>query len=99
MRVMIRCHLDREAGNLAMADGSLAEVLGRVFDLIRPEAAYFLTEKDQRTFYAFADLTGPELIPQVAEPLFQRLGGSVEFIPVMTRDELAAGAQAWATAA
>lgn len=99
MRVMIRCHLDREAGNLAMADGSLPQVLGQVFGLIRPEAAYFLTENGQRSFYAFADLASPELIPQVAEPLFQRLGGSVEFLPVMTQDELAAGSKAWAAAA
>jgi hypothetical protein len=95
MRMMLKAQLDIEAGNLAINDGSIATVFDRVFGTAKPEATYFLTENGIRTVYAIFDMTSPEMIPALAEPLFQGLGATVAFMPVMTAEELQKGLQAW----
>ena len=96
MRMMLRTQLDVEAANLAIADGSLGGIFGQVFGTCRPEAAYFLTENGKRTVYAFFDMPSPDQIPALAEPLFQGLGATVEFMPVMNQADLEKGLAAWA---
>lgn len=95
MRVMLKAQLEVEAANLAIADGSINGVFEKVFDVCRPEATYFLVERGRRTFYAIFDMSSLEQIPVVAEPLFQSLGATVDFMPVMNQTELGAGLQAW----
>jgi hypothetical protein len=97
MRFMLRAQIGIEAGNLAIADGSIAAVFDKVFRICKPEAAYFLTDRGLRTACAIFDMDRPDLIPQIAEPLFQGLGATVEFMPVMSQAELGGGLQAWAT--
>jgi hypothetical protein len=96
MRVMLKSQLDVEAANLAISDGSINGVFDKVFGLCRPEATYFLTEQGKRTFYAIFDMTSLDQIPMLAEPLFQGLGATVDFMPVMNQAELGSGLQAWA---
>jgi hypothetical protein len=96
MRMMLKSQLDVEAGNLAIGDGSIGTIFEKVFAACRPEATYFLTEDGKRTVYAIFDMTSPDLIPVLAEPLFQGLGASVAFMPVMNQAELGSGLQAWA---
>ena len=96
MRMMLRTRLDVEAANLAIADGSLAGIFGQVFGACRPEATYFLTEEGKRTVYAVFDMPSPDQIPALAEPLFQGLGATVEFMPVMNQADLEKGLAVWA---
>jgi hypothetical protein len=96
MRTMMKAQIEVEAGNLAIAEGSIGPVLDKVLALCRPEAAYFLTEDGKRTIYAVFDLTAPEMVPQIAEPLFHALGATVDFHPVMIGSELERGIAAWA---
>lgn len=96
MRMMLRTRLDVEAANLAVADGSLPGIFGKVFGLCRPEATWFLTEEGKRTVYAIFDMPAPDQIPAIAEPLFQSLGATVEFMPVMNQADLENGLAAWA---
>jgi hypothetical protein len=96
MRMMLKAQLDIEAGNLAINDGSIAKVFDQVFGACRPELAWFLTENGLRTVYALFDMPSPDIIPALAEPLFQGLGATVSFLPVMTAAELEKGLQAWA---
>ena len=85
MRVMLKAQLEVEAANLAISDGSINGVFEKVFAVCRPEATYFLTERGQRTVYAIFDMTSLDQIPVLAEPLFQGLGASVDFMPVMIK--------------
>lgn len=96
MRMMLKAQLNVEAGNLAINDGSIATVFERVFGTCKPEATHFLTENGLRTVYAIFDMPSPEMIPALAEPLFQQLGATVAFMPVMNQSELQAGLEAWA---
>ena len=96
MRTLLKVSLDTPAGNSATQDGSIGRIIGSVAEMIRPEAAYFMTELGRRTAYFFFDLQNASQIPQIAEPLFHGLGAEVEFVPVMNLDELQAGLKAWA---
>jgi hypothetical protein len=53
-----------------------------------PEACYFLPEQGVRTGYLFLDLADPADMVRLSEPLFDSLGASVEFLPVMNLDDL-----------
>jgi hypothetical protein len=97
MRMMLKFHLDTETANLAINDGSLAATLGRVFADCRPEAVYFLTEDGRRTGHVYFEMTSPDQVPRLAEPLFQAMNATVDFIPVMNQAELETGLQAWAS--
>lgn len=96
MRMMMKSQLEVEATNLAIADGTINQVFDKVFATAKPEALYFLTEGGRRTAYAIFDMTSPDVIPMLAEPMFQSLGAEVAFYPVMTADELQKGLAGWA---
>ena len=98
MRMMLKAQLNVEAANMAIADGSIASVLEKVMAICRPEASYFLTEGGLRTVYQIFDMTAPDQVPQIAEPLFHAFGATVEFRPVMIAPELQKGIAAWAAA-
>ena len=96
MRMMLKAQLNVDAGNMAIADGTIGPVLEKVLGLCRPEAAYFLTEGGRRPIYVFFDRASPEKVPEIAEPLFHAFGASVDFRPVMIAPELQKGFAAWA---
>ena len=91
MRTYLRVNVDVEAGNEAIANGSMAEIVSNLLGRIQPEAVYFGEEDGERTFHVFFDLPDPSLIPVLAEPLFQQLHARCSFKPVMSLDELQQG--------
>ena len=98
--MLLKAQLDTEAANRAIADGSMPEAMERIMDMLQPEAAYFAPLDGKRTALIVFDLKDPSQIPVVSEPFFNVMNAKVEFTPVMTRDDLAAGlAQLEATAA
>ncbi|MDQ3716454.1 MAG: hypothetical protein M3381_10655 [Actinomycetota bacterium] len=91
MRMLLRYEFGLEAANEAIRTGKIAELNQALAERTQPEAAYFATENGKRTGYIFFDLTDPAQIPVIAEPLFQSLNSTVEFIPVMNVDDLQRG--------
>lgn len=91
MRMLLKWELGLEATNEAVRTGTMAEINEVLAASTQPEAAYFGTENGKRTGYIFFDLTDTAQIPVIAEPLFQQLNSTVEFIPVMNVDELQRG--------
>ena len=91
MRTMLKVSLPVEAANRAIKDGSLPRIMGSTMDELRPEAAYFYTERGKRTVVMVFDLKEPSQIPVVAEPFFMGLNADVQFTPVMNAEELKAG--------
>lgn len=90
MRCLLRVVFDTEAGNRALADGTLPKVLRETMDVLKPEAAYFGTEDGRRGGWMFVDFTDPADMPRISEPLF-RLGASVMLLPVMDVSDLEKG--------
>jgi hypothetical protein len=97
MRMLLRFELGLAATNELNRTGESEEVNRQLMDTTKPEAAYFGTENGLRTGYLVFDMVDSAQIPVIAEPLFQRMGATVEFIPVMNADELQRGLAAAAT--
>jgi hypothetical protein len=91
MRMMLRFTLPVEKGNQAFNDGSLRKTLDSIMNKLKPEAAYFGPSNGKRSGMIFFDLADPSQIVEVAEPLFSGLNAEVEFVPVMSADDLREG--------
>jgi hypothetical protein len=91
MRMLMKWRLGTAETTEAIRSGRMAEINKRLDELTKPEAQYFGTEGGTRTGYVFFDLADPSDIPPIAEPLFQELNATVEFIPVMDAADLGAG--------
>jgi hypothetical protein len=83
--------MEVEAGNRAIEDGSLGQMLDRVMEQVKPEAAYFTAMDGMRTGLIFFDMKEPSQIPSIAEPIFNTLNAKIEFLPVMTPDDVRTG--------
>ena len=94
MRTMMRVILDCDAGNQAVNNGRLAQVIEGLMNNAKPEAAYFTADGGKRTAYFFFDMKDSSQMPLLAEPAFQTLKAEVSFQPVMTPEELQKGLQA-----
>src|SRR5215207_1276737 len=91
MRMLLRFELGLSATNEAVRTRAMDEVNQQLMERTKPEAAYFGTENGRRTGYLVFDMVDSAQIPVIAEPLFQRMGSTVEFIPVMNADDLQRG--------
>jgi hypothetical protein len=91
MRMLLKMQMDVEAGNRAIKDGSFGQMLDRVMGQIKPEAAYFTAIDGKRTGLIFFDLEEPSQIPAIAEPFFMTVGAAIEFLPVMTPEDVQKG--------
>lgn len=91
MRMLMKVTIPVDAGNKGLKEGILPKVMDSVFEQIKPEAAFFTTDKGLRTGYVFFDMKSPSQMPSIAEPFFMKLHAQVEFNPVMNKEELQAG--------
>lgn len=54
---------------------------------VNPEASYFFEAGGDRTFVFIVNIESVDMIPSIAEPLFQDIGAKVEFHPVMVFED------------
>jgi len=88
MRTMLRWTMPVEQGNLGIKNGAIQKSVESMMQSLEPEAAYFFVEGGLRGGMIIFDMTDSSQIPLIAEPLFQDLNASVEFMPVMNGDDL-----------
>ncbi len=93
MRCLLKASIPVEAGNATAKDGTLGSLIESILAELKPEKAYFLTEKGKRTALLFIDLQDPSQIPATVEPFFLAFNASVTITPVMTAEDLMKGAQ------
>jgi hypothetical protein len=91
MRLMMTVQIPTDAGNAAIKDGSLPQIVGRALEALKAEAAYFTSTDGMRTGLIFFEMADSSGIPAAAEPFFQGLGAKITFSPVMNVDEMRAG--------
>jgi hypothetical protein len=91
MRMLMKVQIPTGAGNDAIKDGSLPQIVGRVLETLKAEAAYFTSDDGMRTALIFFDMTDSSEIPPAAEPFFMGLEAKITFAPVMNADEMRAG--------
>jgi hypothetical protein len=91
MRMLLRAVFDTEAVNETVRDGSAPETLNQIMGLLKPEAAYFISEEGQRTCLVVFDLADPAQIPVICEPLFLGTKAKITLTPCMTVDDVRKG--------
>jgi hypothetical protein len=88
---MIRIAVPVSSGNRAIQDGTLEKTISATMERLKPESAYFYSDRGVRTAIMIGDFKDVSDIPAIAEPLFMALDAAVEFIPVMNAEELKTG--------
>ena len=91
MRVLMKVQIPTAAGNAAIEDGSLPQIVGKALDALKAEAAYSTSEDGMRTGLIFFEMADSSDIPPAAEPFFMGLDAKITFAPVMNADEMRAG--------
>jgi hypothetical protein len=98
MRFMLTARFGVEAGNEAVSNGRVGQLVQSAMEQLKPEAAYFGPIDGGRGCYLVINMEDPSQIPAITEPLFQNLHATVTFVPVMTAEDLAKGVASLAQA-
>ncbi|WP_259464915.1 hypothetical protein [Streptomyces sp. TLI_171] len=88
---MIVAEVDTEKSNELITAGRMPEVMGRLLETLKPEAAYFHSVGGRRGFTLVADLDQESALVPAIEPLWLELGATVTVTPCMNAEELRAG--------
>lgn len=91
MRMLMTVQIPTEAGNAAIKDGSLPQIVGKALEALKAEAAYFTETDGMRTGLFFFEMADSSEIPSAAEPFYMGLDAKITFAPVMNADEMRAG--------
>lgn len=90
MRMMMTVSLPVEQFNAAVRDGSAGGKMKKILDQLKPEAAYFMADRNgRRCAVLIVDMAETSQIPSLAEPWFLTFNASIEFQPVMLPQDLA----------
>lgn len=88
MRFIVRAQIPTEAGNKMVKNPKFLQELENYIQKVKAEAAYFFEAGGDRTFAFIINIESADMIPSIAEPLFQDVGAKVEFHPVMVFEDL-----------
>lgn len=88
MRFVIRATIPVEAGNKMIKDPNFLKNLEEHLTAIKAEASYFYESGGLRTFAFVVDMQSADMLPSIAEPLFQRYNARVECHPAMILADL-----------
>ena len=91
MRTLMQVKIPTAAGNEAIKDGSLGQIMEKALADLDAEAAYFTSLDGMRTALIFFDMADPSEIPSAAEPFFMAFDAQVVFVPVMNPEDLRTG--------
>ncbi len=89
--------MDINAGNKAVEENKIGDIIGRVTKQINPESSYFWANNGERRAQFVFDLKDSSDIPSIAEPFFTELNARVEFSPVMNLEDLQKGLEKYKT--
>ena len=88
MRFLVRAQISTDVGNRIVKNPKFIQNLEDYIKKVNAEASYFFEAGGDRTFAFIVNLESADMIPSVAEPLFQEFGAKVEFHPVMVFEDL-----------
>ena len=88
MRMLMNVRIPHEPFNTYVRDGSIAELIPRVMEAIKPEAADFTEQAGGRGAVLIVNLDAPSQIPALAEPWFLLFNADCEFRVVMSAEDL-----------
>jgi hypothetical protein len=88
MRYIMQVRIPIERGNELLKDPKFGEKMSQLLTQVKAEQAYFTTVGAQRGGFVVLNMDDASQIPLLAEPFFLWLEADIEFLPVMTLEDL-----------
>jgi len=88
MRMLMSITIPHEPFNTAVRNGTAGQIIGKILDSVKPEAAYFTELGGQRAGILVVNVNTPSDIPVLAEPWFLNFEADCEFRIAMTPEDL-----------
>lgn len=89
--MMLKIKIPPEAGNRAVADGSMVKAFESLKAKLKPEAIYFSMEDGMRCVFVFYNIDEEYRFLDIHEPLFSSMGALVFDAPALTWEDMAKG--------
>ena len=77
-----------EPFNTAVRNGTAGQIIGKILEAVKPEAAYFTEQDGHRGAVLVVNVNSPSDIPALAEPWFLNFQADCQFRIAMTPDDL-----------
>ncbi len=88
MKMLLTVEFPTEPFNSLVRSGTVGEIIGRILETIKPEAAYFTEQDGKRGGFFIIDLENPSDVPSFAEPFFLQFQATCKFRILMTPADL-----------
>ena len=91
MRMMLKVTMATDAGNKAIVENKLPQIVGKFVESYKPESTYFTSENGQRCALFFFEMNDASQMPSICEPFFMGLNAKIELNPAMNLADMQAG--------
>jgi hypothetical protein len=88
MRMMLTATFPHEPFNSLVREGKVGQIIGRILDDLKPEAAYFTEQDGTRGAVLIINIAESSRVPAFAEPFFLQFNADCRFRIVMTPEDL-----------
>jgi len=94
MKYIMKVTMPNETANIRIKDSQFGKKMQEILADVKAEAAYFGTICGSRGAYIVVNMDNASQMPAIAEPFFLWMNADVDFIPVMTPEDLGKGGHA-----
>ena len=88
MKMLLTAEFPHVPFNALVKSGKVGEIMGRILDTIKPEAAYFTEQEGKRCGIFVIDVHAPSDVPSFAEPFFLNFQANCKFRILMGAEDL-----------
>ena len=88
MKMLLTVEFPLEPFNSLVRSGKAGEILGRILEAIKPEAAYFTEQDGTRGGIFVINVQAPSDVPSFSEPFFLNLQANCKFRILMSPEDL-----------
>ena len=88
MRMMLTASFPHEPFNSLVREGKAGQIIGKILDDLKPEAAYFTEQDGTRCAVLIINVAESSRVPTFAEPFFLQFNADCRFRIAMTPEDL-----------
>ena len=88
MKMLLTVDIPHEPFNSLVKSGKAGQILKRILDAIKPEAAYFTEQDGTRCGIFLINVHNPSDVPGFSEPFFLNFQANCKFRIVMSPEDL-----------
>ena len=88
MKMLLTVEIPHEPFNSLVRSGKAGQIIGRILETIKPEAAYFTEQDGTRGAILVIDVKTPSDVPSFSEPFFLNFQANCKFRILMSPEDL-----------